>query len=270
MDWSKTKTIFIIVFSILNIFLYSLYINRQMGVDDMQVIPKISLEDTLKLEEVTYEPIPFMKKEVAYLSAHVATFSEEDLKNLSSQSFAVIEKSRLLATMKKQVSVKDEKGDFEFDDFLVKYVLNGSSYVLWEVDEENQRAVFFQRVKNETLFHSLNAMLVIHWDDDENIKYYEQSMLDDFVSFNHEKDLLSQDDAVGSLVTRRYLKQGSTVMHVKSGYSPLVELTETQVFAPTWNVQVKLKDGTIEDYFINAIEGKVIEFPSDMLEESTE
>ena len=95
-------------------------------------------------------------------------------------------------------------------------------------------------------------------------------MLDEFLSFNHKKDLLSQDDAVSSLVTRGYLKPDSTVMQVKSGYSTLVQLTETQVFAPTWNVQVKLKDGTIEHYFINAIEGKVIEFQTDMLEEPTE
>ncbi|WP_158232532.1 two-component system regulatory protein YycI [Sporosarcina sp. P13] len=270
MDWNKTKTIFIIVFSVMNIFLYWLYLDRQMGVDNMQVIPKISLEDTLKLEEVTYNPIPFMKKEVSYLSAHIATFSEEDLKNLSNQSFVLIENSRLLSHMKKQVSVKDEKDEFDFDDFLVRYVLKGSSYELWEIDEENQRATFFQRVKNETIFHSPNAMLVIHWDDDEAVTHYEQSMLDDFVSFNHKKDLMSQDDAVGSLVTRGYLKQGSTVMQVKSGYSTLVQLTETQVFAPTWNIQVKLRDGTIENYFINAIEGKVIEFQSNMLEEQTE
>ncbi|MDV6378802.1 two-component system regulatory protein YycI [Sporosarcina sp. GW1-11] len=270
MDWNKTKTIFIIVFSILNIFLYWLYLDRQMDVDNMQVIPKMSLEDALELEEVTYNPVPFMKKEVSYLSAHIASFSEEDLKSLSSQSFVLIENSRLLSHMKKQISIKDEKGEFEFDDFLLKYVLKGNSYVLWEVDEENQRATFFQRVKNETIFHSPNAMLVIHWDGDENVTHYEQSMLDDFVSFNHKKDLLSPDDAVGSLVTRGYLKQGSTVMQVKSGYSILVQLTETQVFAPTWNIQVKLRDGTIENYFINAIEGKFIEFQPNMLEEQTE
>lgn len=241
-----------------------------MDVDHIQVIPKVSLEETLKLEEVTYNPIPFMKKEVSYLSAHITTFSDEDLKSSSSQSFVLIEKSRLLSNMKKWVSTKDDQGDYVFDDFLAKYVQNGSSYVLWELDEENQRAIFFQRVNNETIFHSPNAMLVIYWNENEKITHYEQSMLDDFVSFNHKKDLLSQDDAVGSLVTRGYLKQGSTVVQVKSGYSTLVQLTETQVFAPTWNIQVKLKDGTIENYFINAIEGKVIEFQPTWLEEQIE
>jgi len=39
-----------------------------------------------------------------------------------------------------------------------------------------------------------------------------------------------------------------------------VQLTEKQVFAPTWRVHVELHDGKNEDYFINAVEGKIIEF----------
>ncbi|PID13971.1 hypothetical protein CSV63_15205 [Sporosarcina sp. P34] len=270
MDWNRTKTIFIIVFSILNVFLYWLYLDRQMSVGNMQSLGKTSIEETLALENITYDPIPFTKKDVSYLSAHIATFSNESLKGLSNQSFVLVEKSRLLSHMKKAVKVTEGKGEYYFDEFLKKYVLHGEDYVLWDVDEEEQSAVFFQRVKNETIFYSPNAMLVIHWGKDGEVTHYEQSMLDEFLSFNHKKDLLSQDDAVSSLVTRGYLKPDSTVMQVKSGYSTLVQLTETQVFAPTWNVQVKLKDGTIENYFINAIEGKVIEFQSDIVEELKE
>ncbi|PID22411.1 hypothetical protein CSV61_06060 [Sporosarcina sp. P3] len=270
MDWNRTKTIFIVVFSILNVFLYWLYLDRQMGVGNMQILGKTSVEETLALENITYEPISFTKKDVSYLSAHIATFSYDKLEELSNQTFEMVEKSLLLSRMKKPVKIRDDQDEYEFDEFLKKYVLNGEDYVLWDVDEEEQSAVFFQRVKNETIFHSPNAMLTLHWNEDGEVTHYEQSMLDEFLSFNHKKDLLSQNDAVSSLVTRGYLQPGSTVMQVKSGYSTLVQLTETQVFAPTWNVQVKLKDGTIEHYFINAIEGKVIEFQSEIVEDSTE
>lgn len=267
LDWNRTKTIFIIVFSILNIFLYWLYVDRQTSVGDMQILGKTSVEETLELENITYNPIPFTEKDVSYLSAHIATFSNEKTKKLSNQTSFIVEKSQLTSNMTKPVDVTNKDG-FEFEDFLEKYVINGEDYNLWEVDEEEQQAVFFQKVKNETIFYSPNAMLTLYWNKDGEVTHYEQSMLEEFVSFNHKKDLLSQDDAVASLVTRSLLKEGSTVTHVKSGYSTLVQLTETQVFAPTWNVQVKLEDGTIENYFINAVEGKVIEFQSDMLEET--
>ena len=78
---------------------------------------------------------------------------------------------------------------------------------------------------------------------------------------------MTQDEAVASLATRGYLKQDSKVLKVTPGYSSLVQLTGKQVFAPTWNIRVELKDGTIEDHFINAIEGKVIDFQLDKAEE---
>lgn len=273
LDWSRTKTIFIIVFSILNIFLYSLYVNRQMGVGNMQVLGKTSVEETMQLENIKYEPIPFTKKEVSYLSANIATFSDDELNQLkksNDQSPLLITKSHLVSHMKSSVMVKSGKNNYNFEEFLDKHVLQGADYMLWEIKEEEQQAVFFQRVKNETIFYSPNALLTIHWNSDGEVTHYEQRLLDDFVSFNHKKDLLSQDDAVATLVTRGYLKPDSTVTHVKSGYSTLAQLAENQVFAPTWNIQVKLKDGTVENYFVNAIEGKVVEFQSELLEEQTE
>lgn len=270
MDWNRTKTIFIIVFSILNVFLYWLYVDRQLDMGNLQVLGKTSIEETMALEGITYEPIPFMQKDVSYLSAHVATFSYEKLEKYSNQSFVLVEKSRLLSHLKKSVKVVNGKDDYSYDEFLSKNVLNGEDYELWEVNEEEQQAVFFQRVKNETIFYSPDAMLTMYWNKDGEVTHYEQRMLDEFASFNHKKDLLSQNDAVSSLVTRSMLKPDSTVTQVKPGYSTLVQLTETQVFAPTWNVQVKLKDGTTENHFINAIEGNVIEFQTDIAEEPTE
>ena len=99
---------------------------------------------------------------------------------------------------------------------------------------------------------------------------YEQSMLGEFGTFNRKKDLLSPIEAIGNLYSRGYLKQDSKVKHMTLGYSTHVQVTETQVFAPTWHVRVELKDGVIEDYFINAIEGKIIEFQYEPLEEENE
>ncbi|MBH9787687.1 transcriptional regulator, partial [Clostridioides difficile] len=52
--------------------------------------------------------------------------------------------------------------------------------------------------------------------------------------------------------------------------STLVKLTRTQVLVPTWEVQVKLSDGTKEEYFVNAVEGKVIEIQEDKQESEEE
>ena len=63
--------------------------------------------------------------------------------------------------LKEPVSIMNTKGDFDFTDFLSKYVLNGSEYTLWEVDEEEQSALFFQKAKDNPIYFSRNAMLRI-------------------------------------------------------------------------------------------------------------
>jgi len=270
LDWNKTKTIFIVVFSILNIFLYSQYLKQRTEVQNVQVAGKTSIADLMNQENITYNLPQVIKNDFSYISADMKSFSVEELESLIDQSivFTDFDNTRIESEMKVPVSIKNAKEEPYFTDFLTKYVLNGSEYELWEVDKEGQKAIFFQKVDGEPIFYSPNAMLTIHWNEDYEVTHYEQRMLEKFENYNRKKDLLTQDEAVGSLATRGYLKQDSKVLKVTPGYSAtFVQSTETQVFAPTWNIRVELKDGTIEDHFINAIEGKVLDFQLDKLEE---
>lgn len=267
MDWNKTKTIFIVVFSILNIFLYFLYLNQRTEAQNIQVAGKTSIEDLMKQENITYNVPQVVKNDFSYISANVKSFSQEELEPLEDQSIVIFDNTQIESIMDTPVSIRNAKEDYDFKDFKTKYVWNGAEYELWEVDKETRKAIFFQRVNGEPIFYSPNATLTIYWDENYEVTHYDQRMLEEFSSDNHKKEVLTQDEAVRSLVTRGYLKQDSKVLNVTPGYSSLVQLTGKQVFAPTWNIRVELKDGTIEDHFINAIEGKVIDFKLDKLKE---
>ena len=51
---------------------------------------------------------------------------------------------------------------------------------------------------------------------------------------------------------------------MKLGYSTLFQFTQTQVFAPTWEVRVQTQEGTSEEFFVNAVEGKVVDMQLDV------
>lgn len=267
MDWNKTKTIFIIVFSILNVFLYSFYFNRLMDEQNVQVMGKTSTEDLLKMDNITYSELPPYFNDPSYLSAKSKKFTKEQLDALDNQAPILEDGTYLKSILKEPVSVMNEKGDYDFTEFLSKHVLFGSDYVLWDVDEEERQALFFQKVKDNPIYFSRKAMLTVFMNRDGEVTHYEQSMFDEFDRFNRKKDLISPIEAIGNLYSRGYLPQESNLQQMTLGYSTFVQVTETQVFAPTWHVRVKLKDGKIEDYFINAIEGKMIEFQTESSDE---
>ena len=242
-------------------FLYSLYLNRNADIDTLEVTGKTSIEESLKQEKISYKLPPFVDKEATFVSADVVDFNKESIKDLKGQKPVVSKDNVLTSTLTDQITLDEVKKD-DFVSFLSQYVLNGNEYVLWDVSEENNKAFFFQQFESRPIFFSPSAMLVISWNDAKQIRSYEQRMLKDFANFN-KKDLLSPLEIIGSLASRGLLKPNSEVINVSLGYSTLVRLTETQVFAPTWDVEVKLENGEIEHHFLNANEGKVIEFQLD-------
>lgn len=269
MDWNKSKTIFIIVFSIVNVFLFSLY-NKLTDAENVQVMGKTPIEELLKMDNVTYDDLPPYKNDPFYVSAKSMIFTDEQIDKLKNQKVEISDETILQSKLNDPVSALNAKGNFDFTEILTKYVLNGAEYELWDVDEETQQALLFQKVKNNPIYFSHNAMLILHWNEEGEVTNYEQSMLDEFGTFNRKKDLLSPIEAIGNLYSRGHLKQDSKVKYMKLGYSTHVQVSETQVFAPTWHVRVELKDGVIEDYFINAIEGMIIELQHEPLEEENE
>jgi regulatory protein YycI of two-component signal transduction system YycFG len=264
LDWNKTKTIFIIVFSILNVFLYSLYVNRTTEAQNVQILGETSIEESLRLDNITYGELPVYKKESSFLSAKIVTFTDDQVNLLKDQDVNLLEDTHLVSTLEVPINVQNAKGEYTFPEFLSKYVLNGTDYVLWKVNEEQQNALFFQKVNGSPIYFNKNAMLTVNWDKDGKVTTYEQHMSGEFESFNQKK-VSSPIEAIYALVTKGYLKPNSTVLEMTLGYSTLVQL-KTQVFAPTWHVRVKLKDEKVEDYFINASEGKIIEFQQEPIE----
>lgn len=265
-DWNKTKTIFIVVFSILNIFLYSLYINRHTQAQNLQPMGETSIEESLKMDNIKISSLPPYNKESSYISANIAVYNKDELLQFKNQKFNIIDETYLVSKYEKEFLIINNKEEYEFEEFLSTYVPNGKEYMLWEIDEEDNEALFFQSVDDYPIYYNQNAMLKIYWDEDGAVTSYEQRMFGEFISFNKKKDLLSPIEAINILYSRDYLPKDSTIKNVSLGYSTLIQLTKTQVFAPTWRVRVQLKDGVEEDYFINAIEGKVIEFQQELIE----
>lgn len=261
LDWNKTKTIFIIVFAILNVFLYSLYLNRYNEAKDVEVLGETSIEESLQADNIRYESIPENTTKETYVSGNIRVYTTDELKPMDNQSFEILDNKELVSTFKKPVPLGSLSDTTNLRDFVDEHVFEGSSYELFTVDVDEKKAIFFQTINNRQIFFNQNALLTIYWNDKNEVNKYEQTSfveLED--NFDQSETLLHYERAVEVLYQRKVLKPNSKILAVSLGYSTLVQLTETQVFAPTWRVRVELQDGKKEDYFVNAVEGKIVEF----------
>lgn len=258
MDWSKTKTIFIVVFAILNVFLFSLYMNRTNGYEGLEVRGETSIEDRLKLDDITYGNLPDTK-EAFRVSGELKPVSLTELRELAGQTPRITGEHTLISELEEPFGLEDSEGKLNFEQFLEEYVTNGKDYTMWEVDEEKRTATFFQQVDGRTIFYNEHSMLTVHWNTDREAIRYEQSMLYNLKEINEKRNLYSPIQTISLLVRSGNIQPGSDIKEVKLGYSPLIQLTQTQVLVPTWHIHVESEDGTSADHFVNAVDGKILD-----------
>lgn len=264
MDWSRTKTIFIIVFSILNVFLYTLYVNRVDSAKDLETLtaPDVNIEEKLEQAQIVIESMPPKVEELGYVSGKLKVFNQEEIDSLANQIAGITEGNRVISTLEEPLDIIDVTKEESYAEFLDSYVLSGNQYDLWSVDVEKGEATFLQSVEDRPIYYT-QSLLTAHFNENDEIIGYEQRMFEDFEEFNTTKNIVQPTTALNTLYTREMLQEGSTIKSIDLGYSTLVQLTETQVFAPTWHIHVQLADGQTDNFFINAIEGKVIELQQD-------
>ncbi|MEK5234059.1 two-component system regulatory protein YycI [Lysinibacillus sp. FSL K6-0232] len=261
MDWSKTKSIFILVFLILNISLYLLYLNRYNEAKDIEVPGERTIEARLKDDNITYGTLPNNIESASYISAQVHKFTEAEFSDTNQQIEILDDNTKVHAIFIKPVKLRNVSDNTSFTDFALANINEGASYALWKIDHEERTAIFFQKTNNRMFYY--NGSLKIKWNPNNEVIMYEQTMIDNIEEMEQQESVIPPLQIIQTLYAKGTLKSESQITQMKLGYSTLVKLTRTQVLVPTWEVQVKLADDTIEEYFVNAVEGKVIEINGD-------
>lgn len=259
MDWNKTKSIFILVFLILNVFLYTQYVGTYNAGQHMEILGEKNIEAKLKEDHITYNTLPSGIETAPYLSAKVKKYGLDELPAYNNFQYKLVTENTLVATLKAPVKLLSTKQSSVLTDFVQQYVYEGMSFTFWEIDEEARTAIFFQVVNDRTLYFNKNGYVKIHWNADNEVYMYEQSMLEKVEEIEQQENIDPPLKVLQALYAKNLLKQEDHIKEMKLGYSTLVQLTQAQVFAPTWEVYVETAEKTTERYFVNAVEGKVVD-----------
>lgn len=236
----------------------SLYVNRYNDAQNVVEPMDTPIEERLLSDNIKVPKTESYIQEASYVSGNVHLFSMEELDELTDQTLEVKDGFQLIGTFKEPLPITTEDS---LEKLVKANVIRGDSYGLWKIDEEEQSATFFQKVNDRLVYHNKNAQVIVYWNDEKELIGYEQTVLDNLEDYDEVKKLVSPMLVIKVLYSSSLLKADSTVKDIRLGYSTLATLTETQVFAPTWYVPVELSDGMMEEYFVNAVEGRISEIP---------
>lgn len=263
MDWSKTKTIFIIVFSILNVFLYSVYINNYNEEQELEVLGESNIESDLKNANISVGNLPVSTEKVTYVSGKINTFDNFDFDQVTKNQIITVSDNMIIEGTMKKPEKLEALNEKTLTEFLKRTVFKGEEYRLWQINKSAREATFFQVMNDKTIFYNQSATIKVYWSEKGEITKYEQTMFGSLKAVGEKSMLIKPIQAIKTIFEKGYLKDHTTISFVNLGYSTLVPLTETQVLSPTWHIRAMVPDENgrkkQQDFFVNAVDNQILD-----------
>lgn len=261
MDWSKIKTIFIITFLILDVYLLFQFMKTR-DANKYEVAKEASFEEKLKADEIKYVELPKAPIKDQYLSAKSKIFTKGDHEKFKGQSSGFLkEPTKILVTLEKPFQLSSTFEPAELSSFVKDNVLYGDHYQFWEKDDKKNTITYFQQYDNFTLYYNSSGMITFYINTDNQITSYQQSYLEGIEKLTAKEEILQPLKAIETLHQKGVLKPKSKITQIELGYSSLVEVaaSRVQVLVPTWRIVVDDK----KSLFVNAFEGQIIPIKED-------
>jgi len=264
MDWSKTKTIFILAFLVLDIFLAFQY-QEKMKSNKYDMITQTTIEEQFKAEDIKYEDLPNEVIEGSYITAKSKQFTEEEIQNLHNQEPMFPNDEQLTPVTKLRMSFSEpiplpaetDKMTNKLNQVLTSQIVAGDQYRFWRYDEKTKQVIYLQEYDGHVIFQDETdgiGMIVFYLDENREVVSYRQTLLEDIIELENKEELYTAIQALKVLYDKNDLKSKSTVTAVDYGYYTQIPLSEQQILAPTWHIVVNEQ----EHYYVNALEGQVI------------
>ncbi len=259
MQWGQIKTLFIVCFLILDVFLILQFFEKteqaQIG-----LLPDSTQEEQLEAENITLGDLPEESIKETYISAKRYVFNEEDQKKidetLEKQTYKLFNNGTiLLSEFEEPISVNVEGSKEDISAKVKEQILFGENYEYWGYNKEANKLLFFQSYKNDPIFFNESGVVIVYLNEEQEMVRYVQTMLDEFSNTGEKQELIKPKQAALTLFSRNELYSGDNVSEMNLGYYTLVPLSNgLQVFAPTWKITVNGE----RQYYVNAMEGQMI------------
>ncbi|MTT31083.1 hypothetical protein GMB86_03530 [Terrilactibacillus sp. BCM23-1] len=271
MNWSKTKTIFIICFLLLNIFLASELYQRQSEELTMDS-PTQDLTQTKNQVNIDTE-IPKAPENITFIIGE-------------QQSFVKNDKNELIDPLKKLQGTKDDptqsikatnngraiEGVFEhpidlpkqntnYQQIIQKFIYKGNEYTYSSTDKDGN--LHFIQVFDSTPVYIKDpkgsTFLNLKVKNNQIVSYTQRYFV--FTKTN-KVDIINATGAYDNLIQNNILsgyKRNITFKKINLAYFNSIgnlDQNDTMVFFPTWHMQVKTEKDT-HHYFVNAVSSEV-------------
>jgi regulatory protein YycI of two-component signal transduction system YycFG len=261
MDWSRAKSIFIITFLLLNLFL-GYQLNEKRNANKISLLAEATLQERLSEMNII---ISADLHEEQLTGTYISGLTDVSLKSvIEGKNFAqqvnMIDDEVIEVQLNRPYSLDSGNRNIRVDskEFLLHYVSFGDEYRYSHYDDQLNQIFFYQTYEGKMVdnYESGRFPLVLHLDEHYRITAYEQHYLTlhPIHPQGKEQEIITGIKAIEKLFNEHLIPPDSEINKVELSYFSFFSkpLGEVQVFAPMWNIGV---NGQV--FYVNAIDGAV-------------
>ncbi|GIN13109.1 hypothetical protein J26TS2_29760 [Shouchella clausii] len=264
MNWSRAKSIFIVTFLLLNVFLGIQLLDKIQQVPDIEQssdIEKRLADNNISLPS---KEINIVGAKGVVLEGRWTTFSEAELDTLTGQTATLSQSRELIkSAFDEPIDLSDIPGNdsnetaeqTDYAAFLAQHILHGYDYVFSR--REGSYLYFNQQYNQNETFVNEDAPLILELDEEDKVIGYTQRHFT-FEENPDERKMITYMEAVETLLNNHFIKRNNSIVEIDFGYYSLAEQTP-RFFSPMWEVTVKRNTDEEDDiriYLVNAILGE--------------
>lgn len=265
MQWKQIKTLFILCFLVLDVYLLFIFFDKQedadLGTPEQQTL---KFDKQLENENITISAdLPAKQLKESFIFVEQKTFGKEDQKILEAKEnlkSVIINDKYIISMFKKPVPIAKDTTDGLISQQVKKYILSPENYMYWDWNKEMNVLVLFQQKSDRPVYFNQNGIILVFLNEENEMIFYTQTMLGSIEKPGEPNQLIKPMQAIHALFENNRLESGDEITDVNIGFYTRFPLEGgEQVFAPTWTITVNEK----ENFYVNAIENRV--FSSDEL-----
>ncbi|MGG1572830.1 two-component system regulatory protein YycI [Fictibacillus sp. NRS-1165] len=261
MDWKKTKTIFILTFLILNIFL-GYQLSQKMDKSKLEAVADQPIEKRLADNNIDYKdklPQSYNDRQTL-ISGQRAPFSADEIKSKVSRLDSSSTDTTLVFNLKKPQDLDKEDLVKDVTQFLKDEVYRGDEYRFYKKDTKSHKIWFTQIYQGQPLFFDTDngmnrpsGMVMFEWNNKGQLTRYTQTFISVYRQ-GTKQEIISPMKALEKIFTTNHLSSGDKINKIVLGYYSLANVEDVQVYAPTWSIET-------EDahFLVNAIDSSIQE-----------
>ena len=247
MDWKLTKSIYIMVFLLLNISLgFLLYQNYVENADVVQSTRSTLEEANIEIEEIlgpNQDIIPAV-------TANIYNFTAED--TITTTDFEITDEGRRLLY---DVSGEDVPMDLELlTSYKNENIFNGGLYRHSAVVSDLQHQIFVQEHNDLPIFDMVYARITMVGES-RLLEYYEQSLLYEFeeIEMLIHDTVIAPESIIESMHSRGFIEENSTVESIQIGYDSVFIEEERVLLRPAYEVVVVDSTDRQRQFIVDAL-----------------